>query len=81
MKILFVASESVPFVKTGGLADIVGALAPVLAKAGHDVRVVIPDFSAIPQNYQSEMSHVIDFEVQLGCGGSTAASKSWKKTA
>ncbi|MBR7187430.1 MAG: glycogen/starch synthase, partial [Clostridia bacterium] len=66
MKILFVASESVPFVKTGGLADIVGALAPVLAKAGHDVRVVIPDFSAIPQNYQSEMSHVIDFEVQLG---------------
>ena len=31
MKILFTASESVPFVKTGGLADVVGALAPVLA--------------------------------------------------
>ena len=66
MKILFVASESVPFVKTGGLADVVGALTPVLAKAGHDVRVVIPDFSAIPQSFQNEMAHICDFEVQLG---------------
>ena len=32
MKILFTASECVPFVKTGGLADVVGALAPVLAR-------------------------------------------------
>jgi len=44
MKILFVASESVPFVKTGGLADVVGALAPVLANEGNDVRVIIPLF-------------------------------------
>ena len=66
MKILFAASESVPFVKTGGLADVVGALAPVLAKQGHDVRVIIPDFSAIPQEYTSKMTHVCDFEVQLG---------------
>ena len=66
MKILFAASESVPFVKTGGLADVVGALAPVLAKEGHDVRVVIPQFSSIPQEYHSQMTHVCDFEVQLG---------------
>ncbi len=66
MKILFAASESVPFVKTGGLADVVGALAPVLAAQGHDVRVVIPYFSAIPQEYSSRMTHVCDFEVQLG---------------
>lgn len=66
MKILFAASESVPFVKTGGLADVVGALAPVLAKEGHDVRVIIPQFSAIPQEYFKEMTHVCDFEVQLG---------------
>ena len=66
MKILFAASESVPFVKTGGLADVVGALAPVLARQGHDVRVIIPDFSAIPQEYVSQMTHVCDFEVQLG---------------
>ena len=66
MKILFVASESVPFVKTGGLADVVGALAPVLAKQGHDVRVIIPQFSAIPQDWVSKMEHAVDFEVQLG---------------
>ncbi|MBQ6398910.1 MAG: glycogen synthase GlgA [Clostridia bacterium] len=66
MKILFVASEAVPFVKTGGLADVVGALAPVLAREGHDVRVIIPDYHAIPQHYQKEMVHVCDFEVQLG---------------
>ena len=66
MKILFAASESVPFVKTGGLADVVGALAPVLAKEGHDVRVIIPQFSAIPQEYLQQMTHVCDFEVQLG---------------
>ena len=66
MKILFTASEAVPFVKTGGLADVVGALAPVLAKEGHDVRVIIPDFSAIPHEYAAQMSHVCDFEIQLG---------------
>ena len=66
MKILFAAGESVPFVKTGGLADVVGALAPVLAKEGNDVRVVIPLFSAIPQEWQKAMTHLTDFEVQLG---------------
>ncbi len=66
MKILFVASEAVPFVKTGGLADVVGALAPVLAAQGHDVRVVIPLFSAIAREYPPQMTHVCDFEVQLG---------------
>ncbi len=66
MKILFAASESVPFVKTGGLADVVGALAPVLAREGHDVRVVIPEFSAIPQEWTNRLTHVCDFEVQLG---------------
>lgn len=66
MKILFTASECVPFVKTGGLADVVGALAPVLAAQGHDVRVMIPLYSAIPQQWTERMTHVCDFEVQLG---------------
>ena len=66
MKILFAASECVPFIKTGGLADVVGALSPVLAEKGNDVRVVIPLYSAIPEKWTSQMEQVCDFEVELG---------------
>ena len=66
MKILFTASECVPFVKTGGLADVVGALGPVLAGQGHDVRVILPLYSAIAQKWQEKMEYLLDFEVQLG---------------
>jgi starch synthase len=47
MKIAFVASESVPFVKSGGLADVVGALSKALAARGHEVIVVLPKYSAM----------------------------------
>lgn len=66
MKILFTASECVPFVKTGGLADVVGALAPVLAKKGHDVRVMMPMYTAIDRQWQEKMQFLLHFDVQLG---------------
>ena len=66
MKILFTASECVPFCKTGGLADVVGALAPVLAAKGNDVRVILPLYGAISQEYVDQMRHEIDFEIDLG---------------
>lgn len=66
MKILFAASECMPFVKTGGLADVVGALAPVLAAKGYDVRVMLPKYAAISDEYVNQMQHVVDFEVELG---------------
>jgi starch synthase len=47
LNILIVASEMVPFIKAGGLGDIVGALSLELKKMGHDVRVVIPKYSSI----------------------------------
>jgi starch synthase len=42
MNIVMVASEAVPYAKTGGLADVVGSLAPSLARAGHDVTLILP---------------------------------------
>ena len=47
MKILMVTSETVPFAKTGGLADAVSALAINLRKQGHDVRIVMPRYYKI----------------------------------
>jgi starch synthase len=44
LKVLFVASECVPFAKTGGLGDVAGALPIALAGRGHDVRVVLPRY-------------------------------------
>lgn len=46
MKILFAASEGLPFSKTGGLADVVGALPKTLAALGHSVTVVLPKYRA-----------------------------------
>ena len=44
LKILFVSTEVHPFAKTGGLADVSGALPPALKKLGHDIRVIMPKY-------------------------------------
>jgi starch synthase len=49
MKIAFVASEITPFAKTGGLADVAGALPPMLHQLGHEVRVFMPLYAGIRQ--------------------------------
>ena len=66
MKILFAASECVPFVKTGGLADVVGALPKEIMKAGEEVRVILPLYKAIDQKWRDQMELVVSFYVNLG---------------
>ena len=66
MKILMAASECVPFIKTGGLADVLGALPKALAAAGEDVRVVLPKYGEIGEAYRSQMTSVGSFYINLG---------------
>ena len=60
-KILFAASEGVPFIKTGGLADVVGSLPKCIDKQYFDVRVIIPKYSCMKQEMKDKMQYVTHF--------------------
>lgn len=59
--ILFVASESVPFIKTGGLADVVGSLPKNLDKSKYDVRVFIPKYGCMKQEMKEQLTFKTNF--------------------
>ncbi len=59
--ILFVASEGVPFIKTGGLADVVGSLPKCVDKRYFDVRVMLPKYTCIPQELRDKMVYKTSF--------------------
>ena len=65
MKVLFLTSEAVPFIKTGGLADVAGSLPKEFKKAGVDIRVVLPLYGTIDQTYRSQMEKITEFYVDL----------------
>ena len=67
-RILFAASECVPFIKTGGLADVCGALPKEFDKEYWDVRVVIPNYTCIPEKYRKEFQYVSHFYMSAGPG-------------
>ena len=65
MQLFFAASEVAPFIKTGGLADVAGSLPNALAKLGHDVRVILPLYSAIPAQWRRQMTFLKSFHFPL----------------
>lgn len=65
-KILFVASESQPFISTGGLSEVIGSLSKALASTGrYDVRVVIPLYSDIKREYREKFTYLGNLYVHL----------------
>lgn len=65
MNVLFLTGEAVPFIKTGGLADVAGALPKELVKKGVDCRVVLPLYKSIDDKYKQKMEKVTEFYVDL----------------
>ncbi len=65
MKLLYAASEAAPFCKTGGLADVAGALPKALASLGMEVCVVLPLYDAVPDWARREMTFVRMLNVRL----------------
>jgi starch synthase len=63
LKVLFVASECAPFAKTGGLADVAGALPKALRRRGLDVRVVMPLYRGIPWNELEVLEGVLSVPI------------------
>ena len=58
MRILFVASESDPFIKTGGLGDVIGALPVALKNLSNDVRVIIPNYRDIKDEIKVKLKYI-----------------------
>ena len=64
-KVLFAASEAVPFIKTGGLADVVGSLPKAYNRDEFDVRVVLPKYRVIPEHFQQQMEYITNFYINM----------------
>ena len=64
-KILFVASEGVPFIKTGGLADVVGSLPKCFDKEKYDCRVILPKYMCMRQEWKDKMQYLTHFYMDL----------------
>ncbi len=68
MKIVHVASEMFPYVKTGGLADVVGALARELARNGHEVTVFLPGYRSVLEHPEvaPQLRHARRLRIEMG---------------
>lgn len=65
MKVLYVASEAKPFAASGGLGDVAGSLPKIMNKKGQDVRVVMPLYKDIPEEFTKKMKKLGEYQVKL----------------
>ena len=67
--VAFIGSECYPFIKTGGLGDVMYALPRALTKQNCDVKVILPRYACIPQKYQEKMIYRGEFQMDLCSDG------------
>lgn len=65
-KILFAASECVPFIKTGGLADVVGSLPKEFDKRYFDCRVILPKYQCMREEFKNKLEYISHFYMDIG---------------
>lgn len=68
-KILFATSEAVPFIKTGGLADVAGSLPKFFDKEKYDVRVMLPKYMCMKESWKEKLQYKTHFYMDLGWPG------------
>ena len=65
-KILFATSEAVPFIKTGGLADVAGSLPKFFDKEKYDARVMLPKYMCMKESWKEKLRYKTHFYMDLG---------------
>ena len=64
-QILFASSEAIPYIKTGGLADVVGSLPKYIQNDEYEVRIILPKYACMDEKFLSELNYVCHFYVDL----------------
>src|SRR6056297_3344526 len=72
MKVLFVASEVKPFAASGGLGDVAGSLPKIMNKKGLDVRVIMPLYKNVHDEYKKKIKKIGEIDVELNWRNQTA---------
>lgn len=66
MKVLIASAEAWPFIKVGGLGDVVGALPKALKKCGVEAGIIMPQYRDIPESLRKESCHMAEVHINLG---------------
>lgn len=64
--VLFVASEALPYIKTGELADVAGSLPKYLDKKEYEVRIILPKYACMVEEFKRTLHHELHFHIDLG---------------